>query len=309
MKKLFTEYLEEYTNHLGTVKNYSKHTIVSYSEDLGQFRRYILDSSEKKTTDDIRIDFDDLKSDFLKGYIANLSDPSAYNKSYSRKSISRKISVLKSFYKFLLKRKYIQRNYASALIFPKLRKKLPSFFTERELDELLNEKFIKEISILDKAVIELFYSTGIRLSELINLKLKDIDFKTKVIKVLGKGSKERMVPFGTRAMSAMENYLQIRSICNTEKSEFLFIGMNGKKLYPMKVNRLVKKNLSMVTDQLKKSPHVLRHSFATHLVDKGADIRAVKDMLGHESLSTTQVYTHVTPDRLKKIYKQSHPRA
>lgn len=306
---MFTEYLEEYTNHLGAVKNYSKHTIVSYSEDLGQFRRYILDSSEKKTTGDIRIDFDDLKSDFLKGYIANLSDPAAYNKRYSRKSISRKISVLKSFYKFLLKRKYIQRNYASALIFPKLRKKLPSFFTERELDELLNEKFIKEIPILDKAVIELFYSTGIRLSELINLKLKDIDFKTMVIKVLGKGSKERMVPFGTRAMNAMENYLQIRSICNTEKSEFLFIGMNGKKLYPMKVNRLVKKNLSMVTDQLKKSPHVLRHSFATHLVDKGADIRAVKDMLGHESLSTTQVYTHVTPDRLKKIYKESHPRA
>ena len=175
--------------------------------------------------------------------------------------------------------------------------------------KLLGEKNITEISITDKAVIELFYSTGIRLSELINLKLTNVNFNNRTIKVFGKGSKERIVPFGSKAETAIKNYIKIRDICNLNNLDILFLSNNGKKLYPMQVNRLMKKNLSLVTDMKKKSPHVLRHTFATHLLDKGADIRAVKDMLGHESLSTTQVYTHITPEKLKKVYKQSHPRA
>lgn len=309
MQKLFSEYLQEYLEYLKVTKNYSFHTVMSYETDLLQYSDYIVRSAGIKKGDSLKISPDSLDQNFLKSYVADLSDPFARVKSYSKKSISRKISVLKSFYKFLYKRKHIKKNYSSSLIFPKTEKNLPSFLSESELEKLLGEKYLTEISIPDKAIIELFYSTGIRLSELINLKIDKIDFNKKTIKVLGKGSKERIIPFGAEADKAMKNYLAIREIINISDLDVFFLSNSGKKLYPMKVNRLIKKNLSMVTDIKKKSPHVLRHTFATHLLDNGADIRAVKEMLGHESLSTTQIYTHITPERLKKAYKQSHPRA
>ena len=304
MQKTFNEYLNEYLEYLKVTRNYSDHTITSYENDLSQFAEYLITSLGNKTTD-----LNSLDLNFLKSFIANLSDPFARKNSYTKKSISRKISVLKSFYKYLYKRKYVKKNYSSSLIFPKVKRNLPSFLSENEIGKLLGEKFISEVSILDKAVIELFYSTGIRLSELINLKIDKVDFRNRTVKVFGKGSKERIVPFGKDAEKAIKNYLAIREICNIKKSDYLFLSSAGNKLYPMKVNRLIKKNLNLVTDLKKKSPHILRHSFATHLLDNGADIRAVKEMLGHESLSTTQIYTHLTPERLKKIYKQSHPRA
>jgi len=309
MQNNFSEYLNEYLEYLKVTKNYSFHTILSYETDLKQFSDYISRSAGSKKNEELNIQLDDLDLNFLKSFVADLSDPFARKNNYSKKSVSRKISVLKSFYKFLYKRKYIKKNYSSSLIFPKTEKKLPSFLSEKELDKLLGEKYLTEISIPDKAIIELFYSTGIRLSELINLKIDRIDFTKKTIKVLGKGSKERIIPFGTEAYKAMKNYLVIREILNVNDLDLFFLSNSGKKFYPMKVNRLIKKNLSMVTDLKKKSPHVLRHTFATHLLDNGADIRAVKEMLGHESLSTTQIYTHITPERLKKAYKQSHPRA
>jgi integrase/recombinase XerC len=309
--KTFNEYVNEFLEYIKVTRNYSPHTVISYENDLKQYSEYIIRSFADNvgaSTDKI-FDLNKLDLIFLKSYIADLADPFARKKQYTRKSISRKISVLKSFYKYLYKKKYITKNYSSSLIFPKLVKKLPSFLSEKELEKLLGEKYITEVSILDKAVIELFYSTGIRLSELINLKLDNVSFRNRTIKVFGKGSKERIVPFGKEAEKAVKNYLSIREICDLNKSEYLFISTAGKKLYPMKVNRLIRKNLSLVTDLKKKSPHILRHSFATHLLDNGADIRAVKELLGHESLSTTQVYTHITPERLKKAYKQSHPRA
>lgn len=307
MEKKFSEYIAEYLEYLKVTRNYSLHTIISYETDLLQFSEYIFKSINCSEKD--KVNLDKFDSAFIKSFIANLSDPLAYKKKYSKKSISRKISVLKSFYKYLVKKKYIVKNFSSSVGFPKTEKKLPSFLTEKELENLLGQKYIREIGILDKAIIELFYSTGIRLSELINLRMNNIDLKNRTVKVFGKGSKERIVPFGSEAGSAIKNYLTIREICNTDNSEYLFISNAGKKLYPMKVSRMVKKNLSLVTDLKKKSPHILRHSFATHLLDNGADIRAVKDMLGHESLSTTQVYTHLTPERLKKVYKQAHPRS
>ncbi|MEO8664365.1 MAG: site-specific tyrosine recombinase/integron integrase [Ignavibacteria bacterium] len=311
MSKTFNEYLSEYLDYLRATRNYSIHTVTSYENDLHQFGEYIFRSENEadKNFKDRKINFDRLDAVFIKSFIVNLSDPFAFKKKYSKKSVSRKISVIKSFYKYLLRKKYISRNYASLIIFPKLEKKLPSFLTEKELKNLLGEKHISDIGILDKAVIELFYSTGIRLSELINLTVDKIDFRNRTIKVFGKGSKERIVPFGREAEKAITNYLKIRDICNINNSSYLFLNNAGKKLYPVQVNRLIKKNLSRVTDLKKKSPHVLRHTFATHLLDNGADIRAVKDMLGHESLSTTQVYTHLTPEKLKKVYKQAHPRA
>lgn len=307
----YNEYLFEYLEYLKVTKNYSLHTISSYENDLKQYSEYIDKSFGKAGKDpaDKPVDLNKLDLSFLKTYIADLADPFARKNKYSKKSISRKISVLKSFYKYLYKRKYITKNYSSALIFPKSEKKLPSFLSEKEIGKLLGEKYISGMSIIDKAIIELFYSTGIRLSELINLKADKVDFRNNTIKVFGKGSKERFVPFGKEAGKALKNYISIREICNLNNSEYFFLNSAGKKLYPMKVHRMVKKNLSLVTDLKKKSPHILRHSFATHLLDNGADIRAVKELLGHESLSTTQVYTHLTPERLKKVYKQSHPRA
>ena len=309
--KTFNEYVNEFLEYIKVTRNYSFHTVISYETDLKQFTDYIIRSSDHKEclSKELQSDLNKFDLIFLKSYIADLADPFARSKQYTRKSISRKISVLKSFYKYLYKKKYIVKNYSSSLIFPKQVKKLPSFLSEKELEKLLGEKYISEVSILDKAIIELFYSTGIRLSELINLRVDNVNFPNRTIKVFGKGSKERIVPFGKEAEKAVRNYMSIREICDLNKSEYLFISSAGKKLYPMKVNRLIRKNLSLVTDIKKKSPHILRHSFATHLLDNGADIRAVKELLGHESLSTTQVYTHITPERLKKAYKQSHPRA
>lgn len=307
MNKSSDEHLKEFLNYIKFSRNYSKNTVISYENDLRQLFEYAEKSGAINTDKDFVNDKLDLV--FLKTFIAELSDPFKREGKYSKKTISRKISVIKSFYKFLYKNKYISKNFSSSLIFPKLNKKLPSVLTESELSKLLGEKYLSEISILDKAIIELFYSTGIRLSELINLKINNLDLNSRTIKVKGKGSKERIVPFGSEAEKSLKNYIQIRDICNVNGIDNLFVDNTGKKLYPVKVNRMIKKNLSLVTQSSKRSPHVLRHSFATHLLDNGADIRAVKDLLGHESLSTTQVYTHITPERLKKVYKQSHPRS
>lgn len=307
MNKSSDEHIEEFLNYLKFNRNYSDNTVISYENDLRQLFQYARKSGAVNTNEDIAHDKLDLI--FLKTFIAELSDPFKKEGKYSKKTISRKISVVKSFYKFLYKNKYISKNFSSSLIFPKLNKKLPSILSESELNKLLGEKYLTELSILDKTIIELLYSTGIRLSELIDLKIHNVDLAGRTIKVKGKGSKERIVPFGGEAEKSLRNYLQIRVICNVNGIDNLFMDNAGKKLYPMKVRRMIKKNLSLVTQSSKRSPHVLRHSFATHLLDNGADIRAVKDLLGHESLSTTQVYTHVTPERLKKVYKQAHPRS
>ena len=188
-------------------------------------------------------------------------------------------------------------------------KKLPAFLSQNEINQLLDRIGSGEMNFIDKAVIELFYGTGIRLSELINLKISDVSFAKKTIKVTGKGSKQRIVPFGRKAEKSLLNYLQIRDIIDTDKVDYFFLNKKGKKFEPEEIQILVKRNLASVTGIKKKSPHVLRHTFATHLLENGADIRAVKELLGHESLSTTQVYTHVNPEKLKKVYNQAHPKA
>ncbi len=313
--KYFIEYIEEYLEFIRISKNFSANTIISYRNDLNQFLNFLFNLyreescllPEKFIFEVKEINKRDIKS-FLSDLISQEKIDIKKVKKYNTKSISRKISTLKSFFKFLKKRKYIESNPASVLIFPKRAKNLPYFVTETEMERLLEGAKSIDLSILDKAIIELFYSTGIRLSELINLKIQDINFQNKTIKVLGKGSKERIIPFGEKAYLAMRNYIEIRNICNMKNYDNFFISNKGNKLYPMQVQRLIKKSLSTVTELKKKSPHVLRHTFATHLLDKGADIRAVKDMLGHESLSTTQIYTHITPEKLKKVYEQAHPK-
>ncbi len=295
----FNRYIQEYLSYLKVSLNYSPHTITSYENDLKQFENFLTLTFGK---DDF--DLNDLELTILKSFVAGLFD-----EDYSNRSISRKISLLKSFFKYLAKKKYIKKNVASTLIFPKLDKKLPSYLTESEAEKLFEPEQTEDRKPLDAAILELFYSTGIRLSELINLKISNINFSIKTIKVFGKGSKERIVPFGKNAELSINEYLKIRPVPAEGNSDILFLSSNGNKLYPMQVNRITKKSLEGVTELKKKSPHILRHTFASHLLDKGADIRAVKDLLGHESLSTTQVYTHISPEKLKKVYKQSHPRA
>ncbi len=295
----FNRYIQEYLSYLKVSLNYSPHTITSYENDLKQFENFLTLTFGK---DDF--DLNDLELTILKSFVAGLFD-----EDYSNRSISRKISLLKSFFKYLAKKKYIKKNVAATLIFPKLDKKLPSYLTESEAEKLFEPEQTDDRKPLDAAILELFYSTGIRLSELINLKISNINFSIKTIKVFGKGSKERIVPFGKNAELSINEYLKVRPVPAEGNSDILFLSSNGNKLYPMQVNRITKKSLEGVTELKKKSPHILRHTFASHLLDKGADIRAVKDLLGHESLSTTQVYTHISPEKLKKVYKQSHPRA
>ena len=323
LNKSFGKYLVEFLEYLEVTKNYSPNTLISYKNDLEQFAKFLyitengIEAKPDFDMDSFEVNFDKTPLAILKSFVAELSDPASkiFNSAkrsttkFSKKSISRKISVLKSFYKFLLRNNYISKNFASRLIFPKLDKRLPTFLTKNEMEDLLEEKGEIEFTTLEKAIIELFYSTGMRLSELIGLKLDNVDFNKNTVKVMGKGSKERIIPFGQFAKKALKNYLQVREISDIKKSSYLFLDNKGNKLYEMKVHRLINKKLSLITEAKKKSPHVLRHSFATHLLDSGADIRAVKDLLGHESLSTTQVYTHVTPEKLKKAYKQAHPKA
>ena len=311
LNKEYSGYLEEFLIYIKNSRNYSGNTSTAYKNDLKQFGDYL--ESISKSGAGSKTDISKINTTDLKSFIATLFEQEkiAVKKTpkYVNKSISRKISTLKSFFRFLQKKNYILVNPAKRIVFPKIKKALPYYLSEDELGKLLDGWSKYEISILEKAIIELFYSTGMRLSELINLKIQNFDIKSMTVKVFGKGSKERIIPFGIKAMEAVKAYLQIREICNIHNSDFLFLNNKGMKLYPMMVNRLVRKNLALVTEIKKKSPHILRHSFATHMLDKGADIRAVKDLLGHESLSTTQVYTHITPERLKKVYKQAHPKA
>lgn len=314
--KYFKEYIEEYLNFIRVSGNFSSNTVISYHNDLYQFLNFLFKHYRDSSClfpEDFVYDIKLITKRDIKSFISELLLEEKIDikkvKKYNTKSISRKISSLKSFFKYIKKRKYIESNPASVLIFPKRAKNLPYFVTETEIDRLLDGAKSIDLSILDKAIMELFYSTGIRLTELINLKFQNVNFQNKTIKVLGKGSKERIIPFGGKAYSALKNYMEIRNICNIKNYDNFFIGNKGNKLYPMQVQRLVNKNLSGVTESKKKSPHVLRHTFATHMLDKGADIRAVKDMLGHESLSTTQIYTHLTPEKLKKVYNQAHPKA
>lgn len=308
MDTVLISHIDNYLSYLKKIKNYSDHTLNSYSNDLSQFRDFLTIS---------KIGFDNIDLNVLKSFIAEISDPKSKvfnisktkNFKYSAKSVSRKISALKAFYKYLYKNKLVEKNIASFLVFPKTSKNLPQFLNKNEIERLFDEKKIIETDLLEKAILELFYSTGIRAAELRTLTMQNMSFDKNTIKVTGKGNKTRIIPFGKKAEEALRDYMSIREIVNVNNLDLVFLNKRGKPLYEMFIYRLVKKNIGKISDIKKKSPHVLRHSFATHLLENGADIMAIKDLLGHSSLSTTQVYTHVTPDKLKKVYEKAHPKA
>jgi integrase/recombinase XerC len=287
--------VDQFLTYLEVEKRYSEHTIKAYSGDLNTFKDFLLTEYEVEA-------LDDLTHNMIRTWLVFLME-----KGLKPRSIHRKISAIKSLINYELRSGRMGVSPIEGLSLPKISKNLPVFIEESKLHLLMEGNFFKkdEKGFRDKLILELFYSTGIRQSELINLKVLDIDFKLCQLKVLGKRDKERIIPFPSNLLETIKEYL---SYLGGQRG-YLFLNENGEKLYPQKVYIIVKEYLTKVSSQVKTSPHVLRHSYATHLLNRGADLRAVQELLGHRSLTTTQVYTHNTIEKLKSIYKQAHPRA
>lgn len=300
------KYIETYQKYLKNEKNYSDNTIISYKNDLNQLFSFI---KEYKLLRKNGIKYIDHQ--IMRKFIVYLK-----GKKYSKRSISRKVSTARSFFKFLHKEEIIGVNPTLNLITPKIDKKLPYFLYLQEIDKLIETPPRNKLSgIRDRAILEILYGTGIRVSELTNLNIDDIDFNEKIIKVLGKGSKERILPLSNPVIKAMQEYIEKRYLFNRNKFDktinknALFLNRFGGRLTARSIRRIIIKYIKIAGLNKKFSPHVLRHSFATHLLGGGADLRSVQELLGHKSLSTTQIYTHITKERLKEIYQKSHPRS
>jgi len=284
-------FIEKFIDYIDNEKRYSKHTISAYSSDLHSYNNY-LNSHNMSLID---VDFN-----FIRNWIRFLSQ----NKK-SFRSMNRKISTLKSFYKFLFKSKIIDGNPMDKIMFIKNKNKIPVFVNSSTMEDLFSKiNFSSDfIGLRDKLILDFFYSTGIRLSELIEIKINDIDLDASLLKVFGKRNKERLIPFSDKMKKNIFLYISKRD------SELPFLFLNkDKKLYPKFVYRLVKKYFAKISSVTNISPHKLRHTFATHMLNNGAEINAIKDILGHSNLSSTQVYTHTTIDRLKSVYKKAHNR-
>ncbi len=293
--KYFLEYLQ-------VERNYSLKTILSYESDLRQFETYY-------TAFDKELTWKTIDMDIVRQWIVELMGGS-----YHATSVNRKLSALRSFYHFLMARDYVDHNPLLRIVGPKKKKPLPVFVKEQAMNELIEgEETDTDASfetVRDRLIIETFYMTGMRLSELVGLNDGDIDLCASVVKVLGKRYKERRIPFGEELADGFKSYMSIRDqqVQRVDNTAF-FVRKNGKRMYPSLVRNVVKRKLSNVVTLQKKSPHVLRHTFATAMLNHGASLNVVKELLGHESLSTTEIYTHTTFEELKQIYKQSHPRS
>ncbi len=287
------KYIEKFMRYLTIEKNYSAHTILNYRLDLEDFQRFI------GTTVIEKIDYLALRK-----YLAFLKD-----KNLKTRSVGRRLSALRSFFRFLTREGYIKTNPLLILSSPKMEKYLPGFLTEDEVNKLIESAFARNESddrgLRDRAVLETFYSTGMRISELVGLDIEDIDFIGGIIKVLGKGRKERLVPIGDTAIKTIRRYLEKRK----SQAPALFLNKSKTRISARGVRDIVKKYIHRAGLKEGVSPHTLRHSFATHLLNHGADLRTVQELLGHANLSTTQIYTHLTTEKLKSVYEKAHPRA
>jgi len=285
----------EFIQYITAEKRFSEHTIKSYLTDLNQFTTYIDAEFE------IHKDVNEINFQIIRSWIASMLE-----KEISPRSVNRKISTLKTYFKFLLRNKFLKESPMLKVVAPKSKKRLPVFIEEDQMESLLTEITFEDgfIGQRNKLIIELFYVTGIRLSELINIKIKDIDFQNQLIKVLGKRNKERLIPLSPSMIRLLKRFIK-----ENQLNHFLFTNLDGNKLYTKLVYRIVNKYIGEISSVNKKSPHILRHTFATHMLNNGADINAIKELLGHANLSATQVYTHNTIEKLKTVYKQAHPRA
>ena len=285
-------YIEKFMRYLEIEKNYSKYTISNYRLDLEGFKKFLGDLALEK------IDYLALRK-----YLAILKE-----KNLKNRTVGRRLSTLRSFFKFLIREGYLKNNPITSLSSPKQEKHLPLFLTEEEVTKLIDSVQLKnERDFRDRAAIETFYSTGIRVSELVGLNIEDVDFIAGIVKVLGKGKKERIVPIGEQALSTIRAYLEKRK--RQQEAGALFLNKNGKRITDRGIRNVVVKYIRIASMRHGVSCHTFRHSFATHLLNRGADLRSVQELLGHVNLSTTQIYTHLTTEKLKKVYDKAHPRA
>ncbi|WP_397445911.1 tyrosine-type recombinase/integrase [Polaribacter sp. R77954] len=290
--------IDSFLEYLSLEKKYSTHTITAYKNDLISFKDFLVVEFQQETLSDVHYNQ-------IRSWIVALSDSKVSNR-----SINRKISSLKSFYKFFQKTHRIKVNPLAKHKALKVNKKIQVPFNSKEINQVINAVNEKNdfISLRNKLIVELFYSTGIRRAELINIKHSNIDLSNKTIKVLGKRSKERYVPLLPSVVQTLKQYLEVKKEFSIGLDE-LFITEKGNKIYETLVYRTINSYFSQVSTKEKKSPHILRHSFATHLLNEGADLNSVKELLGHSSLASTQVYTHNSLDAIKKVYNQAHPRS
>lgn len=292
--------IEKFLDYLQLEKNYSSNTLSAYKRDLIQYNKFIVENNCN-----LEIENSDYK--IIRSWIVSM-----VNSNISNRSINRKVSSLKSFYKFLIKTDTIKSSPLKAHSPLKQSKKIQVPFSQEEINSLLDSDFFTNDykGVLQKSIIAFFYFTGVRRIELINIKESDISLESSTIKVMGKRSKERIIPILPKLKKSLKYYREIKSKYNGNTSpEYLFISKNGKQLSEKFVYRTVNEYFKLVSPKIKKAPHVLRHSFATHLINEGADINSVKELLGHSSLSATQVYSHTSMERIKEVFKNSHPRA
>jgi len=283
-------YIDKFVTYLEIEKNSSNYTILNYKHDLEEFGAFL-----KETP------LENVEYLTLRKYLAHLK-----SKNLKPRTLARKISCLRTFFRFLCREGYLKANPTALLLTPKLDKRLPEFLTEDEMLKLLNAPpKDSPFCLRDRAILETLYSTGMRVGELVGLNIEDVDFISGVVKVRGKGKKERLLPIGEKALSALREYVDKRKKQNKE----LLLNKNGTRLTDRGVRDIMEKYIRQTSSKENISPHTLRHSFATHLLNHGADLRSVQELLGHVNLSTTQIYTHLSTERLKNIYDKAHPRA
>jgi integrase/recombinase XerC len=292
---IFNDTINDYLSELNGIKRVSKNTLTAYKKDLSQFIDFL---KKKEITQ-----FKEITERIIRLFVVKLNDLEL-----SRTSISRKLSVLRGYFNFLEQVELINNNPMTAINNPKSSRKLPEIITLDSYEKII--KLLEEenkVNNQHKLIFEFLYGCALRVSEVCNLNYGDIDLNRKSIRIFGKGSKTRIVPFGEKSITIYKDFLSTKESFN--QSDPLLLSKSGSRIYPRYVGRLVKKYLSKVSDVSKKSPHILRHSAATHMLDNGADLLGVKEILGHENLSTTQIYTHVSVERLKKAYKNAHPKS
>lgn len=295
---MFTKELDGFMAYLKHEKNASPHTIANYRGDLLQLTRYL---------EDKKMELRDIDNIVLRGFLAVL-----YDRGEKKSTVGRKLAAIRSFFQFCVRKRWMDDNPAKVVSTPKQDKPVPSFLSEEEMQEFLDlPRSAKPLDKRDKAMLELLYATGIRVSELVGIRLDDVKFTERLIRIRGKGKKERLVPFGRMAEESLRCYLRVRPLINKDHTEetTLFLNYRGQKLSSRSVERTVDKYIRLSAVRRKISPHSLRHSFASHLLSRGADLRVIQELLGHESLATTQKYTHLDLKHLLDVYRKSHPRS
>ena len=289
--------IDKFLDYLKYERNYSNNTIIAYENNIRGFLSYCKIKNVKN--------MNEVNYQFIRGYISYL-----YKQKYQAKSITRMLSALRSFFKYLKREEKISTNPLDLITSPKVEKKLPKYLTINDVEKILNAPDMSnKIGIRDAFILELLYVTGIRVSELTNIKLNDISIVEKKIKIMGKGSKERIVYYGTRCQELLNKYLNIRNDFLKQANDYLILSNTGKQISTREIRNIINRLKVKAGIDINISPHTYRHTFATHMLNEGADLRSVQELLGHENLSTTTIYTHLTNEKLRRTYLSTHPRA